>query len=130
MNLPGANLEIKTVLLLVLPCGSELNARCRCVGCVCHARVSRDPVHFPGLASVVGEGLLKSARIRSDVRNNKTNKDSPVVECFLVKEFAASILELADRGLTYRSVVAIREVEAPLMGLRVVQAQRQTFDVA
>src|SRR5215469_5965873 len=100
MNLPGANLEIKTVLLPVLLGGGELNARCRCVGCVCHTRVRSDPVHFPGLASVVGEGLLKSARIRSDVRNNETNEDSPVVECLLVKEFATSILELADRGLT------------------------------
>src|SRR5947199_7898112 len=58
-----------------------------------HPGVGRDPVYFPGLASIIRECLFKTARIRSDVRNNKSNKDGSAIECFLTEELAASILD-------------------------------------
>ena len=46
-------------------------------------RVYRDPVHFPSLAPIVRECLFETARIRSDVRYDKSNKDGPLVQSFL-----------------------------------------------
>jgi hypothetical protein len=43
--------------------------------------------------------LFKTARIRSAVRNHKSNKDGASVERLLIEELSASILEPADRGL-------------------------------
>src|ERR1700735_5404149 len=83
-----------------------------CVGC--------DPIHFPGLAAVVRKRLFKVARIRSDVRDNKSNKDGSGIECFLIEKLAASILELADRGLAHSTAVTVGKIEAPLMGLGIV----------
>src|SRR5438552_12667178 len=85
-----------------------------------HACVGRNPVHFPSLASIVREGLFKTARIRSDVRDNKTNIDASAIKCFLVEKFATSIPEVADRGLAQGTVVAVGKIEAPLVGLRIV----------
>ncbi len=47
----------------------------RLVRLIFHPRVCRDPVHFPGLASIVRECLFETARIRSDARDYKPNKD-------------------------------------------------------
>src|SRR5437899_585972 len=65
----------------------------------CHSCVCRDPVHFPGFATVIRECLFETARVRSDVRNYESNKNGSAIQCFLVEKFTASILELADRGL-------------------------------
>ena|SRR5216683_4266349 len=126
VNFPGAHLEVK----IALPSrGSRLKAGSRRLRFICHPCVGRDPVHFPSLASIVREGLLKTARIRRDVRYNEPNKDGSAIQCFLVVEFAASILELADRGLAQSAVVAVGKIEAPLVGLWIVEAQVQTFEV-
>src|SRR6202041_332080 len=93
-----------------------------------HPCVGGDPIQFPSLASVVRERLFKVARSRSDVRNNKSNKDGSGIECFLIEKLAASILELADRGLAHGTAVTVGKIEAPLMGLGIVETQRQTFD--
>lgn len=37
--------------------------------------VGRDPIDFPGLASIIGECLLEMTPVRSDIRYDKTNKD-------------------------------------------------------
>jgi hypothetical protein len=66
------------------------------VGLVFHPRVYRDPVYFPSLAPVIGKRLFKTARIRSDIRDDKSNKDGPPIECFLAIKLAAPILEFAD----------------------------------
>ncbi len=82
--------------------------------------VCRDPVHFPRLASIVGEGLFETARIRSDARDNKSNIAGSAIQCFLVEKLAASIFESANRGLAQGTAVAVRKIETPLMGLRIV----------
>src|SRR5713101_236184 len=87
---------------------------------VFHPRVCRDPVDFPSLASIIRKRLFKAARIRGDVRDNKSNKNGPAVQCFLVEKLAASILEFADRGLTKRTAVTVGKIEAPLVGFGVV----------
>src|SRR6266849_4312763 len=69
------------------------------------------------------------ARIRSDVRYDKSNIDGSTTKCFLVEKLAASILELADRGLAQGTVVAVGKIEAPLVGLGIVEMQVQTFEV-
>jgi hypothetical protein len=66
---------------------------------VFHPRVCRDPVDFPSLASIFRKRLFKAARIRGDVRYDKSNKDGSAVQCFLVEKLATPILEFADRGL-------------------------------
>jgi putative flippase GtrA len=45
-----------------------------------HSRLIRDPVDFPGLASIVRVGLLEVRRIRSDVGPNKSDKDCSALE--------------------------------------------------
>jgi len=85
-----------------------------------HPGVGRDPVYFPGLASIIRECLFKTARIRSDVRNNKSNKDGSAIECFLTEELAASIFELANSGLAHGAAAAVGKIEAPLAGLGIV----------
>ena len=128
VNFPGAFFEIKIVLAIALG-GSGLKTwfrglrivHCSCVGC--------DPVNLPGFASVVREGLLEMARIRSDIRYDKSNEYGPVIQGFLVIKLAASIFELANRGLGQRASAAAGKIKAPLTRLRIVQAQVQTFDV-
>jgi len=78
-----------------------------------HPCVYRDPVYFPGLASIIRECLFKTARIRSDVRNYKSDKDRPAIECLLIEKLAAPILELADRRLAHSAAVAVGKIEAP-----------------
>src|ERR1700730_2788717 len=75
-----------------------------------HPCVYRDPVYFPGLAPIIRERLFKTARIRSDVRNNKSNKDGSTIECFLVEELPASIFELPYRGLAHGTAAAVGEI--------------------
>ena len=73
--------------------------------------------------------MFKTARIWSDVRDNKSNIDGSAIECFLVVKLAASILELADRGLAHGPAAAAGKIEAPLVRLRIVEPQVQSFDV-
>src|SRR5216684_8060089 len=94
-----------------------------------HQSICGDPVNFPRLSSVTRECLFKTARIGSDVGNDKSNKNGSAIQCFLVKKLAASILKLADRGLAHAAAVAVGKIEAPLMGLEIVQAQVQPFEV-
>src|SRR5437870_7619957 len=85
-----------------------------------HPRVFRDPVYFPGPPSIIRECLFKTARIRSDVRNYKSDKDGSAIECFLTEELTAPIFELPDRGLGEGAAVAVGKIEAPLVGLGIV----------
>src|SRR5712692_1371028 len=68
-------------------------------------------------------------RIRSDVRDDKSNENGSAIKWFLIEKLAAPILELADGGLAQGAVVAVGKIETPLVGLRIVQTQGQTFDV-
>jgi len=126
VNFPIARLEVK----IVLSAGaSRLKSGSRRLRLIFRPGVCRDPVHFPSLASIVREVLLKTARIRRDVRYNEPNKDGSALQCFLVVEFAASILELADRRLAQSAAVGVGKIEAPLVGLWIIEPQVQTFEV-
>src|SRR6266568_3566494 len=95
----------------------------RFVRFILHPRKCHHPVRFPGLAPIIRECLCKAARIRSDVRKAISTKDGSAMKCFLVEKLAAAILELADHGLAHGTVVAVGPIEAPLMGLGIVQTQ-------
>src|SRR6185295_15052166 len=94
-----------------------------------HSGVYRDPVYFPGLAAIIRERLFKPARIRSDVRNNKANKDGSTIERLLVVELTTSIFELADCGYAQATATAAGKIETPLTRFGIVQTQVQTFEV-
>src|SRR5262249_16772695 len=93
-------------------------------------RVCRNPVHFPVLSPINGACPFKMAPIRSDVRYTKANEDRLAIQCFLIKNLAASILELPDRGLAYATPAAVGEIETPLTRFGIVKAQAQTLKVA
>jgi hypothetical protein len=85
-----------------------------------HSSVGRDAVDFPSLTSVAGERMFKTARIRRDFRDNKSNQDGATPIGFLIEKPAASLVELADRGLAHGQVAAVGKIETPLVGLGAV----------
>src|SRR6187431_1431366 len=99
-------------------------------GFVFDAGVMRDPVHFPGLAAVGGEGLLEVAGVFRDVGNDETHQDGPAVEGLLGVKLAAALAEFAYGRRHQRSVPDAREVQAPLPRLRVVKPQAEPLDAA
>src|ERR1035438_2534128 len=90
----------------------------------------RNPIHFPSLASIIRERLLKVGRIRGCVRPNESNKNRFVIQCVLAEKLAVPVLELASLGCDHGSVLAVGPVKAPLVSLGIVQTEGQTFDVA
>src|SRR6202035_5041821 len=71
-------------------------------------------------------------RVRGDLRPNESNQDGSAIRVrwFRVEKLAASILEFADRGRPHGTALAGGPIEAPLVGLGIVETQGQTFDVA
>ena len=60
-------------------------------------------------------------RRRCDIRPHVSNEDRPTVEIFLIVEFAAPILKLADdRRQTQGTFGRVGPVKTPLMRLRIV----------
>src|ERR1700730_4239883 len=94
----------------------------RLVRFIFHPRLIRNPVDFPGFASIIRERLFKVGRILGDVRPSKSNQDRSTVRArwFHVEKLAASILEFADRGRSHGTAFARGPIEAPLMGLGIV----------
>lgn len=88
-----------------------------------------DPVDFPSLAPIGGEGLLKVGGIGRGLGPNIANQNDPAVERLLVEKFATAVGKLANRRLPERTVLAVGPVETPLMGLRIVETEGQTLDV-
>ena len=88
-----------------------------------------DPVDFPSLATIGGEGLLKVGGIGRDLGPNIAHQNDPAVEGFLVEKFATAVGKLANRRLPERTILAVGPVETPLMGLRIVETEGQTLDV-
>src|SRR5262249_34305613 len=109
---------------------SEPAARSWFVRLILEPCVCGDPVDLPGCAAVSGKGLLEMAGIRRDVRDDEANKDGPAIECFLVEELTTAVFEGADRGLAEDAATTVGKIQAPLMRLRVVKAERERFDVA
>ena len=91
-----------------------------------------NPVYFPRLAPVLRIRLFEVRRIRGDVRPHKSNIDSSTLPEFLIVKLTASVPELADHRLNrlpQGGILAISPIDAPLMGLRIVNSQRQTLDM-
>src|SRR6266576_832327 len=101
----------------------------RLVRFIVHPCVGRNPIHFPRLASILGECLFKTARLRSDIRYNEPNQDGPVIEGFLIEKLAAPVLEFSDCRLAQGAILAVGKIQTPLAGLGIVQTQRQRFNL-
>src|SRR5882672_1299759 len=90
---PSAEVEVKIVPSIALRAGGLRS----CFGCdLLFSCQHCNKVWLPRLASVVGERLLKTMRIRRDVRPNNSDEDGSAIEWLLIEEFAAPILEFAD----------------------------------
>ena len=68
-------------------------------------------------------------RAGGGVRPNKSNKDDLAINRILGEELAASVLEFSDLGRVHHANLAVSPIEPPLVGLRIVQAQGQAFDM-
>src|ERR1700722_2791216 len=128
MSLPHAKIKVE----IVRPIGCAWGRRRghlvagRCL----LARQCRDKIWFPGSAAVVGKRLFNVVGIWSNVRPDKSNKDSPSVERLLVEEFATAVLELADLRLIHYTNCAVDKVLTPLMRLRPVKKQRAPLEMS
>jgi hypothetical protein len=91
-----------------------------------------DPIYFPSFPTIFRERLFEVGRIRVGLRPDKSNQDGFAIRAgwFSVVELPASILEFAYRGRTQGAALAGGPIEAPLVCMRIVQAQGQTFDVS
>src|SRR5579871_419317 len=113
---------------LIGPPASTLAGLVRCIG---HACLICHPVHLPGLATVLGVGLLEVWIAGVGIGPNEADVDRLVVQFVYAIKFAASILESTNLGAgIHDAVFAVRPINAPLACLRVVEAQRQSLDVA
>ncbi len=96
---------------------------------VFHPNVVRNPVDFPRLATIVRKRLLEMARIGRDLGDDESNKDGTTIQSLLIEEFATPVGKPADGRLCERSAGAVGEVETPLMRLRIVQTEVESFEV-
>lgn len=92
------------------------------------ARIDRNPVGLPVAATVVRIGLFEACRVGRDVGNDKADEDGFAVEVFLAVELAAAVAEAAMDRTGQGAAARAGVVQAPLPGLRVVQAQAHTLD--
>src|ERR1700730_16895812 len=102
----------------------------RFVSFICYPSLIRNPIDFPRLAAIIRKRLFKVRRIRGHVGPIESNKDCFAVNRILSKKLTLSILEFADLGWVKDANLAVGPIEAPLVGLRIVQTEGQTLDVA
>src|ERR1700739_3918267 len=68
--------------------------------------------------------------VRVGVGPNEAHVDELAVQCVCAVELAASVLELTDLGTgVHGAVFAVGPIDAPLVRLRVVEAQSQSLDM-
>src|SRR5215467_12980291 len=80
-----------------------------------HSGLVGDPVHLPGLASVIRERLLKVSGVRSDIRPYISTQNDSTIDCVLAVELASAVLEFADVGRAAQNALpAVGPIEAPL----------------
>src|ERR1700722_9456761 len=96
---------------------------------VAHSRLVRNPIHFPGLPAILWKRLLKMRHLRVSLRPNKSNNNHSAVQCVLRVELTRSILEPSDLRRNEQAVLAGGPCEVPLVGFRIVGAQREPLDV-
>jgi hypothetical protein len=65
----------------------------RFVRSIVYSRLVGNPIHFPGLAAILREGLLKVRPIRVGFRPNESHQDTSAIRArrFRVEKLAASI---------------------------------------
>ncbi len=68
----------------------------RCSGAHLTLRIRRNPVRFPGLATVAGKRLLEPAEVARLALDDEFHEDRAAVQRVLVVELAAAVPELAD----------------------------------
>jgi hypothetical protein len=73
--------------------------------------------------------LLEVRRARIRLRPDEPNEDALAVERVLSIELALPIFEFTDLGHDDDAILAVRPVEAPLVRLGVVRAEREALDV-
>src|SRR5271154_41983 len=95
-----------------------------------YAGLVGDPVYFPGLAAVFGEGLLEVGCVGVDFRPIVSNEDGFAVDGVLAVKVAVSIFEFADLGRVGNAGSANGPIQTPLVILGIVEAHDQAFDVA
>src|SRR6266487_331310 len=95
-----------------------------------YPRIYRHPVHLPRLPSIVRERLLEPIGVRRNVGEHIADENSAPAEVLLIEKLPAPVPELADRGHAQRSGGTVGKVQAPLMGLRIVEPQGEAFDAA
>ena len=109
---------------------------CRAAKSVCFVRfllysgLIRNPVNFPGLAAIIRECLFEVWLTRVGVQPKKANQNGSAVQRILGVKLAAAVPELPDLGYDQGAVLGIGPIEPPLAGLRMVESEGQTLDVA
>src|SRR5262249_54193679 len=78
-------------------------------------RLVGDPVHLPGLPTIVGEGLLEVRRRPCDVGPDVAHQDRSALPDLLVVELAPPVAELAHGRGPERRVLPRRPVQGPLL---------------
>src|ERR1051326_2620640 len=92
-------------------------------------RIRIDPVRLPCLATIFGKRLLRSPLVRGGSHEQKPHQDHLSVERFLIIELSSPALEISKHRSVQRPACYVREIQAPLMRLRIVQSQREKLDV-
>src|SRR4029077_3068627 len=64
------------------------------------------------------------------IGKDETNEDGLALKIFLIEELSACAVELSNRGNLQDRVFAVGPVQAPLVRLRVVQAERDALNVS
>src|SRR5580692_3361342 len=67
--------------------------------------------------------------IRGYLRPNIPNQHHSAINCFLIVKLATPVMKFAYRWHPYGSNFAVREIQAPLVRLRVIQMHIQSFHV-
>jgi hypothetical protein len=87
---------------------------------VFYPRLVGNPVHFPGLASIIGEGLFKVRRAGVRVAPNISNQDAFSIERVLGVKLTTSVLKLTDLRRLHLASLAVGPEQAPLVGLGII----------
>src|SRR6266852_6010311 len=120
MGLPHAKMKVE-IMRAIESAGGRRYGHLGAARCFFLARECRDEIRLPSSAAVSGKRLFNVVGIWSNVRPDESNQDSTPVERFLVEQFTAAVVELADLRLIHYSHRAVDKVLTPLMRLRVIE---------
>src|SRR5215472_6156407 len=115
----------------VTPTATRFSRRCRCgvAPLVPYPGLVDHEVQLPGLAAIGREGLLETTGSGREHRDIEAHQHAAAVVVLAVQKFSATPIEAADGRRTEDARRTARNVHAPLVGLRVVETQRQVLEV-